>query len=626
MPPKLRRELRQGDRLGAYQVEQRLAEGGMAEVFVGRDLRSGTPVAIKRCKVKPGTAELAVQMFEREARIARALFHPNIVTTYELLEDADGNPVLIMELLQGASVERVTPWLRREADSAWLACEILTSAARALDYVHDAIDPDTGGVGLVHRDVSPDNLFVTRDGVVKLIDFGLAKHHGDGRLTRVGLLKGKAAFLAPEQVASNVIVDKRVDQYALATVAWWMFAGSCPFERDNVAATLHAIQGAPLPSVSARVAGLGPGVDQVLARALARDRDQRFPSCAAFVDALRDVVPLGRQNAAPLPRLAALARAAEQGRPAAVQVVAADRPEHELRSDEPAASTDPRKSQRVRTLPDEQKVSDVERTLVEPAPIAPKSSPDDVSALTATETLGHAPAPTPPAPDAPIDEPEPSAPLPELEHIVTIEDRPEGSFNTSLLDQPGIRPLRWAAALALVVVLVLAGLVVRRQLALQRARDLAVSADKVEVKPPPMIDVPVPAPLPPTPRRVKLVAPPYVEWRAGDVVLGSGTVDVDVAPDTATFAARDTRRGVVSTLPAHDVVSYEALPKTRVRILVRPWAEVTLGDDKLGMTPLEPLLLVPGSYTLRLVHERDEQVHTVEVTAEPLDLRYRFDE
>ncbi|MCC7072183.1 MAG: protein kinase [Deltaproteobacteria bacterium] len=626
MPPKLRRELRPGDRLGAYQVEQRLAEGGMAEVFVGRDLRSGTPVAIKRCKVKPGTAELAVQMFEREARIARALFHPNIVTTYELLADADDNPMLIMELLQGASVERVTPWLRREPDSAWLTCEILTSAARALDYVHGAIDPDTGGPGLVHRDVSPDNLFVTRDGMVKLIDFGLAKHMGDGRLTRVGLLKGKAAFLAPEQVAGNVIVDKRVDQYALATVAWWMFAGSCPFERDNVAATLHAIQHAPVPPVSGRVAGLPAGIDEVLARALARDREQRFSSCGDFVDALRDAVPIGRQGTAPLPRLAALARSAELGRPPALQVVPADKPHEELRSDEPAASTDPRKSQRVRTLPDEQKVSDIERTLVEPAPIEPASSPDEQGSSTATETLAREPAAPAHRPEPARAEPEPSAPLPALEHIVTVEDRPEGSFNTSLLDQPGLRPLRWAALLALVVVLVLAALVARRELGRAGARDAAVPTEKVELKPPPMIDVPVPAPLPPTPRHVKLLAPPTIEWRLGDAVLGSGALDVDVAPDTASITARDTVRGVASTLPVADVLRYDALPKTRVRILVRPWAEVTLGDERLGVTPLEPLLLVPGSYSLRLQHESEEQVHTIEVAAEPLELRYRFGE
>lgn len=626
VPPKLRRELRSGDRLGAYEVEQRLAEGGMAEVFVGRDSRSGTPVALKRCIVKPATAQLAVEMFEREARIARVLFHPNIVTTYELIDDADGNPVLIMELLQGASVERLAPWLRRAPDRVWLTCEILAAAARALDYVHGAKDPDTGLTGLVHRDVSPDNLFVTRDGMVKLIDFGLAKHMGDGRLTRVGLLKGKAAFLAPEQVAGNVIVDKRVDQYALATVAWWMFAGSCPFERDNVAATLHAIQHAPVPPVSGRVAGLPAGIDEVLARALARDREQRFSSCGDFVDALRDAVPIGRQGTAPLPRLAALARSAELGRPPALQVVPADKPHEELRSDEPAASTDPRKSQRVRTLPDEQKVSDIERTLVEPAPIEPASSPDEQGSSTATETLAREPAAPARRPEPARAEPEPSAPLPALEHIVTVEDRPEGSFNTSLLDQPGLRPLRWAALLALVVVLVLAALVARRELGRAGARDAAVPTEKVELKPPPMIDVPVPAPLPPTPRHVKLLAPPTIEWRLGDAVLGSGALDVDVAPDTASITARDTVRGVASTLPVADVLRYDALPKTRVRILVRPWAEVTLGDERLGVTPLEPLLLVPGSYSLRLQHESEEQVHTIEVAAEPLELRYRFGE
>ena len=126
------------------------------------------------------------------------------------------------------------------------------------------------------------------------------------------------------------------------------------------------------------------------------------------------------------------------------------------------------------------------------------------------------------------------------------------------------------------------------------------------------------------PRRVKLLAPSHITWSANDVQLGAGSLEVEVPADTPTLSAHDGRRGVTSTLPTLDVVSYEALPRTRVRIFVRPWAEAAIGDEKLGVTPLPPLLLVPGSYTLRLVHGEQEQVHTIEVGAEPLDLRYRF--
>lgn len=668
VPPKLRRELRAGDRLGAYEVEQRLAEGGMAEVFVGRDSRSGTPVALKRCIVKPATAQLAVEMFEREARIARALFHPNIVTTYELIDDADGNPVLIMELLQGASVERVAPWLRRAPDRVWLTCEILAAAARALDYVHGAKDPDTGLAGLVHRDVSPDNLFVTRDGMVKLIDFGLAKQTGDGRLTRVGLLKGKAAFLAPEQVAGNVIVDRRVDQYALATVAYWLFCGACPFERENVAATLDAIQRGPLPPLSARVPELPRDLDVVLARGLHRDREQRFASCTELVDALFSAAPPLPAGAAALPRLAALARSAEQGRPPSVaappRASEAAPPQGALLETELA--TDPRQGRPQRTLPDGEVPQDIERTFVEPAPISADPH-DDPDVSTSTEA---APARAGGLGSGEETEAVPAAPM------------DEATFRTTGLTEPTSRRLPWAAAAFVGTLAVLVGglalwssgifgdeeppTVVALPLpdaepapppvGEAKPTDLTVAvATPVAAPPagpPPVIPEPLVAPLPaippsvvpsavpadapapasatpatPTPvppRKVHLKAPGHVEWSAGNATLGKGSLDVELPAELSTLSALDTRRRVLSTLPVGDTVDYEDLPTTRVRIFVRPWAEATLGDEPLGMTPFPALMLVRGTYRLRLVHQGEEQVHSVEVGDTPLELRFRF--
>ena len=680
VPPKLRRELRSGDRLGAYEVEQRLAEGGMAEVFVGRDSRSGTPVALKRCIVKPATAQLAVEMFEREARIARVLFHPNIVTTYELIDDADGNPVLIMELLQGASVERLAPWLRRAPDRVWLTCEILAAAARALDYVHGAKDPDTGLTGLVHRDVSPDNLFVTRDGMVKLIDFGLAKQTGDGRLTRVGLLKGKAAFLAPEQVAGNVIVDRRVDQYALATVAYWLFCGACPFERDNVAATLDAIQRGPLTPLSKRVPELPQDLDLVLARGLHRDREQRFGSCTELVDALFAAAPPVPAGAAALPRLAALARAAEQGRPpslaaapraggaAAAEAAAIKAAAINATALETELATDPRQGRPQRTLPDGEVPRDIERTFVEPAPISADPH-DDPDVSTSTEA---APARVGAISSGEETEAVPAAPL------------DEATFRTTGIDQAAPRRLPWAAA-AFVGTLALAtgGLalwsagifggaepptVIALPLpdeepaptpaapgALEPNLTVAVAtpvpappvtpspvipeptavplpaippsvvpgvapAQPSESAPGPMAAAPAPAP----PRKVQLTAPGHVEWSAGNATLGKGTLDVELPVDVSTLSAFDTRRRVLSTLPVAERVDYEDLPTTRVRIFVRPWAEATLGDEPLGMTPFPALMLVRGTYRLRLVHQGEEQVHSVEVGETPLELRFRF--
>lgn len=632
MPPKLRRELRAGDQLGAYVVEQRLAEGGMAEVFVGRDTRSGTPVALKRCLVKPATAQLALEMFEREARIARTLFHPHIVTTYELLDDVDGNPVLIMELLQGASVERVAPWLRRAPDRTWLIGEVLAGAARALDYVHDATDPDTGLAGLVHRDVSPDNLFVTRDGMVKLIDFGLAKQTDDARLTRVGLLKGKAAFLAPEQVAGNVIVDRRVDQYALATVAYWLFAGVCPFERDNVAATLDAIQRAPLVPLASRLPELPAAIDEVLARALHREREQRFPSCLAFVEALRAASPSPPTGAAALPRLAALARSAEQGRPPSVAVAPVESAAKSAASDaapvlETELATDPRQGRPVRTLPDgPPPSSDIERTFVEPAPI---SAEDHPGPSTSTESSPARVTDTPSG---------------EETEVVGPRGDEERTLHTSAVMTTSARRLPWAAgAFVATLALVLGGVALQRALQRgpeQNAPDEPSADEPGAIVAEPLPDAPKPtaepapptdampvipaAVTPPTPRRMKLLAPPHIEWSTGTTLLGRGSLEVDAPAEGARLTALDTRRRVASTMGVADVVNYEDLPATRVRIFVRPWAEVTLGDEALGVTPLPALSLVHGTYRLRLLHEGEEQVHSIEVADTPLELRYRF--
>lgn len=262
----------------------------MAEVFLARDqAQSDAPVVVKRCRAhlayEPDTAKL----FLREARLASLIIHPNVVRV-DATGEQDGQPYLVMEYLQGLTVRDV--FVRAMPDGGVpqdIAAAVVLGVARGLEAAHSALDERGRPMGLVHRDVSPHNLFVTDAGQVKVLDFGIAKGAFDVTTTRAGHVKGKASYLAPEQLDLSPDarpIDARVDLFALGIVAWELFTGKRLFKRGTEADTIAAIRTAHVADPLGLRPELDAGYAATIMRMLARDPDERPSQAQEVVDTL----------------------------------------------------------------------------------------------------------------------------------------------------------------------------------------------------------------------------------------------------------------------------------------------------------------------------------------------------
>ncbi|MDP2342479.1 MAG: protein kinase [Deltaproteobacteria bacterium] len=289
--------------LGPWLLEERLARGGMAEVWRGRKAnRKGKAgddvVCIKR--LDPGLTNDPdfVEMFRDEARLVLGLDHENVVKTYALYDDNPGGQpqelLLVMELIDGPSLARLGKALEHQQQPPASLAESLTivlQLARALHHVHKCFD-DGEALAIVHRDVSPQNLLVDRRGRVVLIDFGVARAASRLTLTRKGTLKGKAAYMAPEQVRGDV-PDARVDQFATGVVLWELLCHRPLFAGTNELRVLEQIERAEVvpPSIVASIdPRVAKDVDAVVLKALAFNKEQRFSDMAAFASSLASIL------------------------------------------------------------------------------------------------------------------------------------------------------------------------------------------------------------------------------------------------------------------------------------------------------------------------------------------------
>jgi serine/threonine protein kinase len=289
-----RRKWRVMQQLGKYQLIRKLATGGMAEVYLAK---AAGPMGFEKTlvvkRILPHLAEdpAFVEMFLSEAKLAAQLNHPNIVQIFDFGE-ADGEYFLAMEYIDGPNL-RV---LLKRAQTAGLelapalCARLIASACEGLAFAHDFADPETGEpLGLIHRDISPDNILVSRQGAVKVVDFGIAKSAGQSHKTQSGVIKGKLAYMPPEQVRAKVL-DRRADVYALGVVLYELLTGYKPFDSTTDASTMQAILFEPLvPAVQHR-ADLPEPVQRILERALAKDREQRHPDCLALSAELEEFI------------------------------------------------------------------------------------------------------------------------------------------------------------------------------------------------------------------------------------------------------------------------------------------------------------------------------------------------
>src|SRR5580658_5846367 len=267
-------------RIGGYEILGELGRGAMGVVYHGRDAAIGRPVAIKVIRIDAGTsADESAQLRQRlirEASVAGKIYHPGIVTVHQLGEEGS-NVFIVMEFVEGSSLEHLLTH-NAKLERGW-SLDILAQIAVALDYAHKA--------GVVHRDIKPANILVRSDGRVKIADFGIAKMTAGvtSGLTAAGVSIGSPAYMSPEQIQASQI-DGRSDQFALATIAFQMLAGRMPFKGTTAHTLMFQIVTADPFDPQPGDLPLAPKVRAVLARALSKKPQDRFPDCASFIQEL----------------------------------------------------------------------------------------------------------------------------------------------------------------------------------------------------------------------------------------------------------------------------------------------------------------------------------------------------
>ena len=272
-----------------YRIVGRIAMGGMAEIYLSRMMSNAgveREVVLKRLLPELQADSEFVQMFHDEATIASQLTHPNIVQIYELGE-IDGSMFIAMELLRGVNLRDLLA--RLHADNRKIPIELGTriccGALEALAYAHSFADRSGRHLNVVHRDVSPQNIIVTYEGTVKLVDFGVAKAEGKLHQTRAGLVKGKFAYMSPEQISGGTI-DGRSDLFALAEVFYELILQRHPFFAETDMDVLRAILDAKPPHPAAIDQSFPSGLADILMKSLRKESEGRYPDAAAFQDAL----------------------------------------------------------------------------------------------------------------------------------------------------------------------------------------------------------------------------------------------------------------------------------------------------------------------------------------------------
>ena len=273
-----------GTVIAGYRVESLLGRGGMSVVYLAEHIRLGRKVALK--VLAPALAQDASfrERFIRESQRAAELDHPNVIPIYDAgeIEQVDGTGVLYiaMRYVRGSDLKSMI--LREGPLSVGRTLFILDQAASALDAAHDR--------DLVHRDVKPANILVAEPSDhVYLTDFGVVKHTASRGMTATGVFMGTVDYSAPEQI-EGLTLDRRTDVYALGCVLYECLAGRPPFDRDSELAVMHGHLSVEPPRVTDAQPDLPKGLDRVIATALAKTRDDRFPTCPDLIDAARAAV------------------------------------------------------------------------------------------------------------------------------------------------------------------------------------------------------------------------------------------------------------------------------------------------------------------------------------------------
>ena len=271
-------------RLGPYLIGRKLGAGGMATVFAARQEGKHVKrlVALKVLSANVSKEDEEHRAFVREALVATRLEHPHIVRTYDVGE-VEGTLYLAMELVHGASLSACTKASEGPVPIP-IALKIIDNIARALHAAHELEDPERGHLGVVHQDVSPQNILIGYDGSIKLVDFGVARF-GTLEGSRTESLRGKPSYASPEQIAGKNI-DRRTDVFALGVILWELLTGARLFKRETSAATYLAVLQDPIPDVRDVNPYAPDDLAHAVAKALERERDKRWATADEFRTAI----------------------------------------------------------------------------------------------------------------------------------------------------------------------------------------------------------------------------------------------------------------------------------------------------------------------------------------------------
>jgi hypothetical protein len=291
--------LSSGTKLGPYEIQSPLGAGGMGEVYRARDTRLDRMVAVKVLPSSFAADADRLQRFEREARSVAALNHPNILAVHDI-GTHEGAPYMVCELLEG---ETLRERLQGGVLSSRKAVEIAVQIAQGLAAAYDK--------GIIHRDLKPENIFLTKDGRVKILDFGLAKmaHTGpevnssvqtltsaDISLTEAGQVLGTAGYMSPEQVR-GLVIDHRSDIFVFGAILFEMLSGQRAFRHDTAAETMTAILKEDLPELTELNRSISPALDRIVRHCLEKNPDQRFQSARDLAFDLEALSPNSSSSA-----------------------------------------------------------------------------------------------------------------------------------------------------------------------------------------------------------------------------------------------------------------------------------------------------------------------------------------
>ncbi|WP_373371449.1 serine/threonine protein kinase [Stigmatella ashevillensis] len=568
----------------------------MAEVFLAK---AAGPMGFEKTlvlkRILPHLAEEAsfVEMFLAEAKLAAQLTHPNIVQIFDFGE-ADGAYFLAMEYIDGPHLRALLKGARAQGRPLppAICARLISLACEGLAFAHDFADPQSGEpMGLIHRDISPDNILMSRQGAVKVVDFGIAKAAGQSHRTQSGVIKGKLAYMPPEQIRAKTL-DRRVDVYALGVVLYELLTSRKPFESTSDVGLMQAILfEQPVPAFQLR-AELPEPLLRILDRALTKDREQRYPDCLAFQSDLEDFIlsvgkPVTTQQLAQLISQLTTATGTPvplHNTPRGGKALPTTTPIHtpvpaSIPGTNPSAWADPPTLKTPRPLePDAESLQ----------PAAPPSTPVPSPKAEAPKAKSFVAAPA---------KVEPS-PAPEVE-----------AYEARLKTRRWIPPLVGGVLLAAATAILLSRPEEAAEAAPAVAEVLphAVPAEPLPPQEKPATAPPSQEPLAAAPSQTPLPAnepppaptPSPVEPSAVPPAVASETPSPGPKPPRS---SPPQQKRPASSTAAKPPAAPKSLVKGTLEFRIRPYATVFIDGKKQGDTPMPPVELATGRYIVKLVN------------------------